>query len=70
MIKNGPKTGGGQTDMPPQITIGDQIVAGLLPPAMETLHTSIRHSPSPTQNVSSPGWNPGTPLTFAETLSM
>ena len=28
MIKNGPKTGGGQTDMPPQINIGDQIVAG------------------------------------------
>ena len=28
MIRIGPKTGGGQMDMPPQITIGDQIMAG------------------------------------------
>ena len=28
MIRIGPKTGGGQMDMPPQINIGDQIVAG------------------------------------------
>ena len=58
MTKTGPKNGGGQTDMPPQINNGATTVAG---------HNIIMIGlPSHTQNVSYPGWNPGTPLTFAK----
>ena len=80
MIRIGPKTGGGQMDMPPrinhtgaQIMTGVPTVAGLHNPGAQTMdgrHIMLICSPSPTQNVSCPGWNPGTPLTFAETLSM
>ena len=83
MKEIGPKTIGGA--MPPRINkvgaktmsgphtwphnTGAKIVAGRLNPSMEILHTSILHSPSPTQSVSCPGWNPGTPLMFAKILS-
>ena len=46
-----------------------KIVAGHLKHSMEIPHTFTLHSPSPTQSVSCPGWNPGTPLTCAKTLS-
>ena len=56
-IKIGPKTGGGQTVMLPRINhTGAKTVAGL------------HGSPSPTQSVFWPGWNPGTPLTCTKTL--
>ena len=57
----GPKTVGGLIVTPPRTnntgakTTGPTVMAGL---------------PSLTTNVSCPGWNPGTPLTFAKTLSM
>ena len=57
----GPKTVGGLIVMPPRTnntgakTTGPTVMAGL---------------PSPTTNVSCPGWNPGTPLTCAKILSM
>ena len=63
MISIGHKIGGGLTVMPPQINNnGAKTVTGL--------NTNMIGSPSPTQNVSSPGWNPGTPLMFAKILSM
>ena len=49
--------------MPPCTTNhGGKTVAGL--------HIMLTCSPSHTQNVFCPGWNPGTPSTCAKTLSM
>ena len=63
MIKIGLKTGGGQKDMPPQINHnGAKTVAGRI--------IIMIGLPSHTQNVFYPGWNPGTPLTFAKILCM
>ena len=63
MTKSGHKTGGGLTVMPPQINnTGAKTVTGP--------HIIMIGSPNHTQNVSCPGWNPGTPLMFAKTLFM
>ena len=68
------KTGGVLTVMPPRTNnTGAKTVAGLHNTGAQMvagLHTILICSPSPTQNVSCPGWNPGTPLMFAKTLSM
>ena len=61
MTKIGPKIIGGQTVMPPQNNNGAKIVAG---PRITMIGL-----PKATQIASYPGWNPGTPLTFANTLS-
>ena len=78
MIKIGPKTIGGQTVMPPRTNkAGAKTMSGphtgphnTGPQTVAGHHTTLICSPSPTQNASSPGWNPGTPLMFAKILSM
>ena len=57
-LKIGTKIGGLKVMLPIINPTGNEKVAGLMD-----------GSPSPTHIVSCPGWNPGTPLTCAKTLS-